>query len=225
MIQAILFDLDGTLADTAPDLGEALNRLLAECQQPAQAADAIRPLASHGARGLVGLGFGIGPEHPDFEPLRLRFLAHYAQCFDLHTRLFDDIAPLIQQISARGLTWGIITNKPMRFTDPLVPKLPFPTRPAVVVSADTVGAAKPDPRPMLHACEQIGIAPEYCLYVGDAERDIEAGRRVGMKTALAGWGYIADTDRPDQWGADIQLSVPLDLLDHLQQTTPPVTTG
>lgn len=215
MIQAVLFDLDGTLADTARDLGAALNRLLAEEGLPPQPYSAIRPIASHGARGLVSLGFGIDREHPRFEEYRLRFLDHYEHSFADETVLFDGINSMLDGITAKGLTWGIITNKPMRFTDRLVPALPFASPPAVTVSGDTVGVPKPDPAPMLHAASQIGIAPEHCLYVGDAERDIQAGRVVGMKTVLASWGYISAQDQPEQWGADISINHPLELLQHL----------
>ncbi|KMN77363.1 phosphoglycolate phosphatase [Chromobacterium sp. LK11] len=215
MIKAVLFDLDGTLADTARDLGAALNRLLAEEGLPLQPYAAVRPIASHGARGLVSLGFGIDREHPRFEEYRLRFLDHYEHSFADETVLFDGVNGLIQGLMDKGLTWGIITNKPMRFTDRLVPSLPFIAAPAVTVSGDTVGVPKPDPRPMRYAAERIGIAPEHCLYVGDAERDIAAGRSVGMKTVLANWGYIADSDRPAEWGADIAIDHPLQLLDHV----------
>jgi len=215
MIKAVLFDLDGTLADTARDLGAALNRLLAEEGLPPQPYAAVWPIASHGARGLVSLGFGIDREHPRFEEYRLRFLDHYEHSFADETVLFDGVNGLIQGLMDKGLTWGIITNKPMRFTDRLVPSLPFIAAPAVTVSGDTVGVPKPDPRPMRFAAERIGIAPEHCLYVGDAERDIVAGRSVGMKTVLANWGYIADSDRPAEWGADIAIDHPLQLLDHV----------
>ena len=215
MIKAVLFDLDGTLADTARDLGAALNRLLAEEGLPPQPYEAVRPIASHGARGLVSLGFGIDKSHPRFEEYRLRFLDLYEHSFADETVLFDDLNALLREIDARGLKWGIITNKPMRFTDRLVPALPFAVPPAVVVSGDTVGVAKPDPAPMLHAAQQIDIAPEHCLYVGDAERDIQAGRAVGMKTVLVNWGYIADSDDTDSWQADITIDQPLALLSHL----------
>ncbi len=215
MIKAVLFDLDGTLADTARDLGAALNRLLAEENLPPQPYEAVRPIASHGARGLVSLGFGIDKTHPRFEEYRLRFLEQYDHDFSSHTTLFDGINELILALAARGLTWGIITNKPMRFTDRLVPALPFAIPPAVVVSGDTVGVAKPDPAPMLHACQLIDTDPCHCLYVGDAERDIQAGRAVGMKTVLVNWGYIADSDDTASWQADITINQPAELLAHL----------
>lgn len=212
MIAAVLFDLDGTLADTAPDLGLALNRLLAEEGRPAQPYEAIRPVASHGARGLIRLGFSIGQEHSDFPRLRARFLELYDACYCEETRLFDGVTELLATLSDRGLPWGIVTNKPARFTDPLVAALPLPSAPGAVVSGDTVGVAKPDPRPMYYAAELLGIAPENCLYVGDAERDMEAGNRVGMTTVLADYGYISEDDRPHEWGAAIRIAHPLELL-------------
>lgn len=213
MIAAVLFDLDGTLADTAPDLGLALNRLLAEEGRPTQPYAAIRPVASHGARGLIELGFG--PEHADFARLRQRFLDLYDICYCEETRLFDGIRELLISITERGLAWGVVTNKPARFTDPLLAALPLPSIPGVAVSGDTVGVAKPDPKPMYYAAKMLGVLPEQCLYVGDAERDIEAGRRVGMTTVLADYGYISATDQPQQWGADIRITHPLELLTHL----------
>ncbi|WP_374352939.1 HAD family hydrolase [Chitinimonas sp.] len=215
--KAILFDLDGTLADTAKDLGGALNRLLAEEGKPPVAYEQIRPLASHGARGLVELGFGIGRDHPGFDALRLRFLDQYEHGFCDETTLFDGINPVLDELARRGIAWGIITNKPMRFTDRLVPVLGFSTPPAVVVSGDTVGVAKPDPRPMHYACAQLGVAPEDCWYVGDAERDMAAGRAVNMVTVLASYGYIAATDEPHAWGADASIAAPSELLAHLQR--------
>lgn len=215
MIKAVLFDLDGTLADTAPDMGAALNRLLIEEGIAPRSLDDIRPVTSHGARGLLELGFGIGPTHTRFAELRERFLDLYAEKICEGTTLFDGISELISEIDARGMRWGIITNKPMRFTDPLVQLLPLPIAPQTCVSGDTVGIPKPDAKPMLHAAAELGIDPIHCLYVGDAERDIEAGRRVGMKTVLANYGYISDTDQPESWGADLSINHPLELLGHL----------
>ncbi|WP_373975022.1 HAD-IA family hydrolase [Chitinibacter sp. SCUT-21] len=215
MIKAVLFDLDGTLADTAPDMGAALNRLLIEEGIAPRSLDDIRPVTSHGARGLLELGFGIGPTHTRFGELRERFLDLYAEKICEGTTLFDGISELISEIDARGMRWGIITNKPMRFTDPLVQLLPLPIAPQTCVSGDTVGIPKPDAKPMLHAAAELGIDPQHCLYVGDAERDIEAGRRVGMKTVLANYGYISETDQPESWGADLNINHPLELLGHL----------
>jgi phosphoglycolate phosphatase len=216
MPRAILFDLDGTLADTAPDLGGALNRLLQEEGRAPLPIERIRPVASHGARGLVELGFGISRDDPAFEGLRLRFLEHYEHGFCEATRLFEGVEPMIHALVSRGLAWGIVTNKPMRFTDRLVPWLGFQHPPAVVVSGDTVGVPKPDPRPILYACSQLGLPVDACWYVGDAQRDIEAGRKSGMVTVLADYGYIAETDTPDAWQADHRIAHPEVLLDLLR---------
>ena len=218
-MQAILFDLDGTLADTALDLGGALNRLLAEEGRPTVPMQQIRPIASHGARGLLRLGFGIEKTDPGFDSLRQRFLDHYEALFCDQTRLFDGINDMLQALTARGLRWGIVTNKPMRFTDRLVPTLGFTTTPGAIVSGDTVGVPKPDPKPMYHAASLLGVDPAACWYVGDAERDIEAGRAAGMTTVLADYGYIADDDQPEAWGADWRIAQPKDLLTLLPAPT------
>lgn len=217
MIDAVLFDLDGTLADTARDLGWALNALLAEEGRGGQPYEAVRPIASHGARGLVRLGFGIDRDHADFERLRLRFLDLYDTHFAVDTVLFDGINDMICDLDAAGLTWGIITNKPSRFTDRLVPELGFAVPPAVVVSGDTAGVAKPDPAPMHWATRAIDIAPTRCLYVGDAERDIQAGRAVGMRTVLVNWGYIDAAEMPEKWGADHAIDAPDELVSLCRQ--------
>lgn len=215
MTRAVLFDLDGTLADTARDLGAALNRLLQEEGRQPLAYEHIRPVASHGARGLIHLGFGIEPGHPQFESLRNRFLDHYESSFADLTTLFDGINALLEQLASRGILWGVVTNKPMRFTDRLVPALPWSVPPGVVVSGDTVGVAKPDPRPLLHAASVLGVAPDHCVYIGDAERDVEAALAAGMKPVIASYGYIADTDRPEHWGAAACIDTPQQLIDHL----------
>lgn len=212
MIEAVLFDLDGTLADTALDLGWALNALLAEHDRPPQPFDAIRPIASHGARGLIHLGFGIDKDHLEFEALRVRFLDLYDTHFAVDTVLFDGVNSMLEGLAEQGLPWGIVTNKPMRFTDKLVPELGFSVAPQVVVSGDTVGIAKPDPAPMHFAAAGLQRPSAACLYVGDAERDIVAGRVSGMKTVLARYGYIAAHDTPDQWDADYSIDSVNELL-------------
>lgn len=211
-IKAVLFDLDGTLADTALDLGGALNRLLREQNLPEVAMDDIRPVASHGASGLIKLGMNIDKTHPEHGQLRQRYLDLYETCFDQDTVLFDGINDLITAISARGLKWGIITNKPHTFTHRLVPQLGFSVAPDVVVSGDTTGEAKPSVKPMLYACEQIDVEPQACLYVGDAERDMLAGKNAGMKTVLVSWGYIHQDDQTEDWFADEVIDRPEDLL-------------
>ena len=215
MIQAVLFDLDGTLADTALDLGGALNRLLARNGLPAVPMEQIRPVASHGANYLIKLGTGIEKGHPDHPRWREEYLAEYGRGFCNETVLFEGINPMLGQLARRNIAWGIITNKPHRFTSLLVPELGFIAPPAVVVSGDTCAEPKPSALPMHHACRQIGIAPERCLYVGDAERDMVAGKNAGMTTALANWGYIAESDSVHEWPADARLDAPGQILDLL----------
>ncbi|WP_308035498.1 HAD family hydrolase [Neisseria cinerea] len=212
MIQAVLFDLDGTLADTALDLGGALNTLLARHGLPAKSMDEIRTQASHGAAGLIKLGAGITPDHPYYTRWRTEYLDEYDSRYAQDTELFDGVNELIAELDQRGIKWGIITNKSMRFTDKLVPKLGFIIPPAVVVSGDTCGEPKPSVKPMLYACGQIHADPQHTLYVGDAERDIQAGRNAGMKTVLAEWGYISDEDDTDSWQPDYRIATPIELI-------------
>ena len=214
-IQAVLFDLDGTLADTALDLGGALNNLLRKHGLPEKSMAEIRPVASHGASGLILLGANISKDHPQHQQWRQDYLAEYEQCFDQDTVLFPDIDNLIRALAERGIQWGIITNKPQAFTNRLVPKLGWSVPPAVIVSGDTCAAPKPSTLPMHHACETIGIAPQHCLYVGDAERDMQAGNDAGMQTVLAKWGYIAADDDIASWQADFMVEHPLYILNLL----------
>lgn len=211
-MRAVLFDLDGTLADTAADLSAALNRVrLKRGLEPVEL-EMLRPAASHGARGLIGVGFGFGPEHPDFAELRDDFMDCYEADIARHTRLFAGTEALLDALVQRNIPWGIVTNKVARFTLPLLEQLAMAHTPGVVVSGDTVGVAKPDPKPMLHAAAALGMEPTECLYIGDAARDIEAGRRVGMKTLVARYGYIGPDDEPETWGADGYIDHPLEVL-------------
>ena len=212
MIQAVLFDLDGTLADTALDLGGALNTVLRRHNLPEKSIAEIRPYASHGVAGLLKIGVGMTAEHPDFAAWRQECLEAYSLCYADKTTLFDGVNEMIAELDKRGIKWGIITNKPMRFTDKLVPKLGFIIPPAVVVSGDTCGEPKPSVKPMLYACGQIHANPQHTLYVGDAERDIQAGRNAGMKTVLAEWGYISDEDDTDSWQPDYRIATPIELI-------------
>ena len=212
MIQAVLFDLDGTLADTAPDLGGALNAVLRRHNLPEKSIAEIRPYAGHGAAGLIKLGAGITPDHTDYTRWRTEYLDEYDSRYAQDTELFDSVNELIAELGKRGIKWGIITNKPMRFTDKLIPKLGFIIPPAVVVSGDTCGEPKPSVKPMLYACGQIHADPQHTLYVGDAERDIQAGRNSGMTTVLAEWGYISDEDDTDSWQPDYRIATPIELI-------------
>ena len=201
-IRTVLFDLDGTLADTAPDLAFALNEVLREQGSPPLPFERIRPVVSHGGIALIKLGFNIDETAPEFDTLRQRLLAIYREHIVRHTTLFDGMDEVLGTIEARGLNWGVVTNKPAWLTEPLMAGLALQQRAATIISGDTLDQRKPHPAPMLLACEQAGSKAAECLYVGDAERDIEAGRNAGMQTLVALFGYIADEDRPEQWQAD-----------------------
>lgn len=212
MIKAVLFDLDGTLVDTAPDLGHALNLQLMRHGKAPLADAVIRPFASHGSRGLIGLGFGITPKEDAFFALRDEYLALYDTVFTRSPKLFEGMAELLQSLENQGIQWGIVTNKPRRFTQPLVENMGLGKRAACVVSGDDAAQPKPAPLTLLLACEQMGVNPQDCLYVGDAARDIEAGRAAEMKTVVALFGYIDETDKPNEWGADAMIESPHALL-------------
>ena len=211
MIKAALFDLDGTLADTAPDLAYALNRVRDARGLPPLPLAAIRPYASHGARGLIGVGFNVHPGDAGYDLLRDEFLATYAENLCRETRLFAGMAELLDQLQARALPWGIVTNKQERFTLPLLELLKVRARAACVIGGDTTNRTKPHPEPLLAASRAIGLAPEACVYVGDDQRDVEAGHAAGMKTAVAMWGYL-NGQHPERWNADCMLKNPQELL-------------
>lgn len=216
MIRTVLFDLDGTLADTAPDLAYALNTLLQEQGKVVLPYESIRPVASHGAVGLIELGFGVTRDMPRFTSLRERFIAIYRSHLTRETRLFPGMSVLLDQLNARGINWGIVTNKPAFLTDPLIEQLGLSEDAVCVVSGDTTANRKPHPEPMLHACQLAGSMPEECLYVGDAERDIEAGKAAGMQTLVALFGYIGAQEQPENWGASGLIQEPQDILTWLK---------
>jgi phosphoglycolate phosphatase len=211
MIKAVLFDLDGTLADTAPDLTYALNRVRGLRGLPPLPLAATRPVASQGARGLIGAGFSIHPGDPGYDALRDEFLAVYAENLCRETRLFTGIPELLDRLEARALPWGVVTNKAERFTLPLLDLLKVRGRSACVIGGDTTGKIKPHPEPLLAASRAIGLAPQSCIYLGDDRRDVEAGQAAGMKTAIAKWGYLNGQD-PENWNADHMIEAPWDLL-------------
>ncbi len=214
-IRTVLFDLDGTLADTAPDLANALNQVLIEQGKPPLPYSEIRPVVSHGGIALIRLGFGLEPEHPGFDPLRQRLLAIYRDAIANETRLFAGMDTLLGTLEATGLNWGVVTNKPGWLTEPLLQALELADRAVTVVSGDTLDERKPHPAPMLYACRQAGSQANECLYVGDAERDIQAGHNAGMKTLVALFGYIGPQDSPAEWGADGMIETPMALMDYL----------
>lgn len=210
--RAILFDLDGTFADTAPDLGRALNRMRAERGLEPLSMEIMRAHASSGARGLLKAGFGLTPESEGYEALRDRFLELYAENLCVETRLFAGIPELLAELEARRLPWGIVTNKAKRFTEPLLQELGIDRRAACSVSGDSTPHIKPHPASLLLAAELLSLPPAGCLYVGDDLRDAQAARAAGMRFAAAGWGYLGDGGDPNAWGADAVMSHPREIM-------------
>lgn len=216
-IKAILFDLDGTLLDTAPDLVFAINKLLDINNCPTLPYPIARPLAGHGGRVLIKAGFNIEKGHPNFDKLWQGFLKIYSEHICVQTTLFPGIQEVLNYLLEKKIPWGIVTNKPGWLTEPLLKKLNLFNQAACIVSGDTLSVAKPDPAPILHACKLITLQAHECIYIGDAERDIQASAAAGMQSLIAKWGYITDTDPFDQWGADGILEKPEELIDWLKR--------
>lgn len=225
LISTVLFDLDGTLADTAPDLASALNRILSEEDRDPLPFERIRPVVSHGGTALLRLGFDADPLSPEFERLRGRFLQTYRDHIADRTRLFPGMPELLETLEGRGIRWGVVTNKPAWLTEPLLDALGLRERIACIVSGDSTANPKPHPEPMLHACRLAGSTAGECLYVGDARRDVEAGRCAGMKTLVALFGYLGPDDRPETWLADGLVEHPRDILAWLEAHTAPADIG
>jgi phosphoglycolate phosphatase len=215
VIKAVLFDLDGTFADTAPDLAAALNHTRAARNLPPLPLETIRPQASHGSRGLLRLGFGIEQDAPDYDALRDIFLDYYERNICVHTRLFPGIAELVDELERRGIKWCIVTNKPQRYTDPLMQALGYAERAACLVSGDTCAQAKPHPAPLLHACKLAGAAPARCLYLGDDLRDMQAANAAGMPGIIASYGYVGSDASVEKWNAQGSVNHPAELLGYL----------
>ena len=213
--ELLLFDLDGTLVDSAPDLAGAANDLRALHDLPPLDLGLLRPMVGSGARGMVGVAFGIAPPDPRFDALRDAFLDGYARRLLLHTRVFEAMAQVLDDLDARGHRWGIVTNKAMRFTAPIVDGLGLSARAAVVIAGDTTPHAKPHPAPLLEAARRAGVAPERCAYVGDDLRDVQAGKAAGMATVAAAWGYLGQGEPVQAWAADAVLDSPDQLLQWL----------
>ncbi len=212
--KAVLFDLDGTLLDTAPDMAGALNALRTLEGLAELPFGAIRPHVSHGASRLIEIGFACN-EGTRFEDLRSRFLALYSHDIASQTRVFPGLEPILARMDQVGMPWGIVTNKPGWLTEPLVDALGLRARLRCVVSGDTLARRKPHPDPLLHAAGQMRCRPADCIYVGDAERDVQAGRAAGMRTIVAGFGYLAPGDDPAAWQADAIVAEPGELGIHL----------
>lgn len=212
----ILFDLDGTLVDTAPDLGLALNMQRERHGLAPLPQDKIRPHASHGSRGLLALGFGLTPEDASFAQMRHEYLELYDEVFTRSPVLFAGIPELLTTIENKGWRWGVVTNKPRRFAEPLLKAIELQARAACLVCGDDAERTKPHPDTLLMACTQTATQPAGCMYVGDAERDIQAGRAAGMHTVVALYGYIDTTDKPETWGADALINAPAEILSLVQ---------
>ena len=210
--QGVFFDLDGTLADTAPDLVAAINKLLIARNLTPKSYELLRPYASAGARGLLEGAFGISTEHPDFISMRDEFYVNYEKALLVDSKLFDDMHHLLDQMDQARLPWGIVTNKSKRFTDPLLELMGLHTRSVSTVSGDTTPYSKPHPEPILHAARKANVDPTKSLYVGDDIRDVIAGKAAGMQTVAAAYGYCGCKEPPEAWGADYIINHPLELL-------------
>ena len=211
-VRAVLFDLDGTLIDSAPDLGAAADKMRVDRGLPSLPLENYRPMAGAGARGMLAVAFGMTPEHPDFNRMREEFFVNYENCMTQRTYVFEGIPELIGQLRALGLPWGVVTNKSMRFTRPLTQGMSLFESAAVVVGGDSTPHAKPHPAPLLEAARQLSLQPGHCIYVGDDERDVVAGKAAGMGTVVAGYGYLGDNSDTRTWGAHAHIAAPLELL-------------
>jgi 2-phosphoglycolate phosphatase len=211
-VRAVLFDLDGTLIDSAPDLAGAGNDMRAARGLPLLPLEHFRPMVGAGARGMVGRALQVAPGHADFETLRDEFLARYEARMTRETQVFDAMQPVLAALQARGLPWGIVTNKVTRYTEPIVRALGLVDAAAALVCGDTTPHAKPHPAPLLEAARQLALEPADCVYVGDDLRDVTAARAAGMPVLAAGWGYVGAGEPIERWGADAVLREPRELL-------------
>jgi 2-phosphoglycolate phosphatase len=214
-ISTVLFDLDGTLIDTAPDMAAALEILCDEEQQAHLPFSDVRPIVSNGSVALVKLAFGEQLEAHTLDRLKQRYLEIYQDNLAVQSQLFDEMGDLLSHLEKHNIKWGVVTNKPGWLTEPLMKSLGLHLRAACIVSSDSTFNRKPHPEPMFYACHLANTQPEECIYVGDARRDIEAGQNAGMKTVVAQYGYIADTENTDDWQADYSIERPSQLLDYL----------
>ena len=212
LVRAILFDLDGTLIDSAPDLGAAADRLRTDRGLESLPLHAYRPLAGTGARGMLSVAFGITPEHPDFPGLREKFFSNYERCIHERTEVFAGVPELVATLTQQSMKWGVVTNKMTRFTSLIAQRVALFGDAGAIVSGDSTPYSKPHPAPLFAAAEQLGLEPHECIYVGDDERDIQAGRAAGMGTVAAMYGYLGTGAMPADWGADAMIYSPLDLL-------------
>lgn len=210
-VRAVLFDLDGTLVDSAPDLGAAADQMRVARGLPSLPLDDYRPMAGAGARGMLAVALGVTPEHTEFGHLREEFFRNYEARLTASTHVFDGVAPMLGALARQGIAWGIVTNKMERFALPLVRAIPLFASAGAVVCGDTTAHAKPHPQPLLEAARRMGMAPQACVYVGDDHRDIVAGKAAGMPTVAAGYGYLGAVDL-SEWRADWTIKSPMELL-------------
>lgn len=215
-VRAVLFDLDGTLLDSAPDLGAAAEWLREQRGLPPLSLQAYRAHAGSGARGMLRVAFGLQPGDEGYEPLRAAFLDAYQAVMHERTGPFDDVPALVQRLGGAGLPWGVVTNKAERFALPLTRRITLFETAAALVCGDTTPHAKPHPAPLLEAGRRLGLPPQACIYVGDDQRDIVAGRAAGMRTVAAGYGYLGPDADVRAWGADAIIDSPLQLLNLLE---------
>ncbi len=211
-IRAVLFDLDGTLIDSAPDLGAAADKMRTDRGLPSLPLARYRPMAGAGARGMLGEAFGMTPDHPEFATWREEFFVNYESQMTERTTIFDGVPELVGQILQRNLVWGVVTNKAARFTEPLTRAMPLFATAGAVISGDTTPHAKPHPAPLLEAAARLQLRPEQCIYVGDDERDIVAGLAAGMGTVAAMYGYLGVKADSREWGAHAAIKFPFELL-------------
>lgn len=209
--QAVLFDLDGTLIDSAHDLGAAADKMRTDRGLPSLDYALYRPMAGSGARGMLEIAFGMGPEHPDYENFKEEFLSNYEKAMTVHSVIFDGVQDLLLHLQELGLRWGVVTNKSQRFTLPLTAQIPLFASAQAIVSGDTTPHAKPHPEPLFEAARRMQLSPEHCWYVGDDERDIVAGKAAGMTTVAAHYGYLGSQAEVLSWGADHIIHSPLAL--------------
>ncbi len=215
-IDAVLFDLDGTLIDSAPDLGAAADKMRTDRGLPSLPLAQYRPMAGAGARGMIGVAFGVSPQHAEFESLKEEFFANYEACMTLRTYAFEGVSEMLAGICQAGLKWGVVTNKSERFTLPLTRSMLLFDSAQTIISGDTTPHAKPHPAPLLEAARRLNVAVDRCAYVGDDERDIIAGRAAGMPTVAAAYGYLGTTTDTEGWNADATIVSPSELLQLLQ---------
>lgn len=211
-VQAVLFDLDGTLIDSAPDLGAAVDKMRLDRGLPSLPLAHYRHMAGAGARGMLAIAFGMTPDHPEFDAMKEEFFVNYENCMTERTRIFEGVPDMVAALLAQGLSWGVVTNKSSRFTDPLTAALPLFSTARAIVSGNTTAHAKPHPEPLFEAARRLSVDPAHCVYVGDDERDIVAGQAAGMATVAATYGYLGQETDISRWNAHFYVDSPIELL-------------